>query len=475
MSLLTYSPGWISLAPPILSIAVALITRHVYFALGLFVWSASCLLSGGDLITGSIASVERMVKVLSDLDNIRILIASTLIGSVVNLAAYYGGGAGLAAWFEARKNAGTPRLARIVTGLVSMSIFLESNFALLVTGSVARPLCDRAKISPEKLSYILDATCAPKQIMIPINAWGAYIVGLLAAQGVASPTGLLWSSLAFNFYAIFALVLAAYVIVIDFNFPTMRAAEDRVRNGGPRVREGSRALVLDELAAPASTATQPRARNLVIPVAVMTAVVPIVLAISGGGSIMAGDGGKAVLWGVLAGTLASMMSLKLQKLATLRESFDVALKGVGAMVPMVLILTLAFAISSLQKELGTGLFLASLAKASMPVAWLPPLIFAIACFVAFSTGTSWGTFAVMIPIVMPMVASMGLHAPLLLAAALGGGIFGDHCSPISDSSLVASMASGCDHVDHVKTQLPYALLAAAFAMVAYFVAGLLFL
>jgi Na+/H+ antiporter NhaC len=332
----------------------------------------------------------------------------------------------------------------LLTIAVSAGIFLESTFSLLVSGSVARPLFDKCRISREKLAYIIDATCAPKLILIPLNAWGAYIAGLLLAQDVVNVNALLAGAVALNFYAILAILLVLAVVLTGWDIGPMREAERRVAEEGKLLRDGAEPMVSTDV-----TLTEPkegvplRAANMVLPILVMVVTVPIVLLMTGDGDVRSGSGSQAVLWGVIVGLMVAVMMFRLQGILTIKESTDHAMT----------------------RALGTGEFVAEAARRALNPGFVPALVFLLACFIAFSTGTSWGTFAIMIPIVMPMIEVLDLHPALAVAAALGGGIFGDHCSPISDTTIVASMASATDHIDHVRTQLPYALIAAGGATV----------
>jgi tetracycline resistance efflux pump len=210
---------------------------------------------------------------------------------------------------------------------------------------------------------------------------------------------------------------------------------------------------------------------MVLPIVTMVITVPIVLWITGDGDLMAGSGSKAVLWGVIVGLLIGATLYKAQGIFTVAESTELVIKGIQGLVPLVIVLSLAFTIGATTRALGTGVFVAQAAQATLPTAVVPAIVFLLACFIAFSTGTSWGTFGIMIPIVIPMIELLGLHPGLTVAAALGGGIFGDHCSPISDTTIVASMASATDHIDHVRTQMPYAVVAAIGAVALFLVAG----
>lgn len=466
--------GWLSILPPIVAIGLAIRTRQVYLSLGLFVWLGWTIMSGWNPVTGLVRAVDVFLTSVTDADNARVLMFSALIGAMITFTQASGGMDGFVRWAERRGLATSRRRVSLFTIAVSMMVFLESNFGLLVAGSAARPLADKVRISREKLAYLLDATCSPKCILIPLNAWGAYVIGLLVAQGVQSPVPLLVAALPLNFYAVLAIGLAVGVALTEWDLGPMREAERRVREEGKLLRDGARPMISAEVSAAHAPPGVPlRAANMVVPIAVMVATVPVVLWVTGQGDIMAGSGSKAVLWGVILGLLVASVAYRVQGVMSLGDLSEHTIRGIQALVPLVIVLSLAFAIGATTRALGTGVFMAQAAQAALPMFAVPAVIFLLACFIAFSTGTSWGTFAIMIPIVIPMVEILGLPAALTLAAALGGGIFGDHCSPISDSTIVASMASATDHIDHVRTQLPYALVAAGGAFVLFLVFGAL--
>ena len=464
--------GWLSILPPVVAIALAIKTREVYISLALFVWLGWTILNSWNPVVGLVVGVNTFLDAITSPGNARTLLFSALIGGIITLTQASGGMEGFIRWVEQRRLGESRRTVRLFGIGTSMLLFLESNFGLLVTGAVSRPLFDRAKISREKLSYILDATCAPKQLLIPINAWGAYIVTLLAAQGVADPNRVLISALSVNFYAILAIILVVFVAVTDWNIGPMREAERRVREEGKLLRDGAEPMMSSDVAMLAAKEGVPlRAMNMLLPIVAMVATVPTVLWITGDGVILNGSGSDAVLWGVIVGILLAAVMYRAQGIMTLREVTEYTIKGIQGLTPVVIVLALAFSIAGTQQALGTGVWLAQVAQANVNSGFVPAIVFVLACIMAFSTGTSWGTFAIMIPIVVPMAELLDLHVGLTLAAALGGGIFGDHCSPISDSTIVASLASASDHIDHVRTQLPYALLAAGGALVLYLGAG----
>ncbi|MBL7075822.1 sodium:solute symporter, partial [candidate division KSB1 bacterium] len=216
---------------------------------------------------------------------------------------------------------------------------------------------------------------------------------------------------------------------------------------------------------------KPRMINMLLPILFMALTVPVGLFITGEGNPMNGSGSTSVFWAVLVGLGVGAIAYRVQGIMNLREITDQFMKGTGGLVSLALLMVLAFAIGDTCKVLGTGTYVAGIAKAWVNPGLVPALIFLVSCFIAFATGTSFGTFAIMIPISVPMISLVGAHPGLVIGAALGGGIFGDHCSPISDTTIISSMASACDHIDHVNTQIPYALTAAGVALVLYLIAG----
>ena len=282
-------------------------------------------------------------------------------------------------WVEERQLGKSRRTVRLFGIGTSMVLFLESNFGLLVAGAVSRPLFDRAKVSREKLSYILDATCAPKQLLIPINAWGAYIVTLLAAQSVPEPNRVLISALTLNFYAILAIILVFFVGVTDWNIGPMREAERRIQEEGKLLRDGAEPMMSSDVSMLAAKEGVPkRAVNMLLPIIAMVATVPYVLWLTGDGVILNGSGSDAVLWGVIVGILLGAFIYRLQGIMTFREVTSYTIKGIQGLTPVVIVLALAFAIAGTQQALGTGIWLAQVAQASVNPGFVPAILFVIA-------------------------------------------------------------------------------------------------
>lgn len=339
---------------------------------------------------------------------------------------------------------------------------------------MSRPLFDRYRVSREKLAYLIDATSAPVCVMIPLNAWGAVIIGLVAGAGVDDAMATFVASIPYNLYAIVAIVLAAIVIATGLDLGPMRAAEARTRRGEllwptatPLIDTSEETLRDDE-----RPEEIPSAWFMMLPILTMIATMPLGLYVTGAGSLMRGSGSTAILWAVSTAIAVAWLMLLVSRRCTVNELMRVFMQGAGDLLPIAVILLLALALGDAAKLLGTGPYVAAVAGAAVPPVLLAPLVFLVSAFIAFSVGSSWGTFAIMIPIAISIATGLDLSVPLFLGAAISGAIFGDHASPISDTTVVASMAAATDHIDHVRTQLPYALLAAGIATLGFFVLGL---
>jgi Na+/H+ antiporter NhaC len=464
--------GWLSILPPLLAIFLAIKTKHVYISLVLGIWLGWTIIHSWNPVSGLIDTLGALVDVFKDEDNTRVILFSGLVGAIITFTQYSGGMKGFINWVVGKGLVRTRKSAGLLAWFLGFIIFIEANICVLVSGAVTRPIFDKLKISREKLSYILDSTSAPKCILIPLNAWGAFVIGLLVIQGVENPVRVLISSMPFNFYAIFALLIVLIVVVTEKDFGPMKKAEHRVRVENKLLRDGAEPLISTEVVTmEAKEGIPPRALNMILPVVTMVVMMPVVLLITGKGNLMEGSGSASVLWAVIAGLVVGAVAYRAQGIMKVKEITDIFMKGVGGLIPLASLMILAFAIGDICEALGTGPFVALAAKSTLNPGIIPTVIFLVSCFIAFSTGTSWGTFAIMIPIAVPMINIIGLHPGLIIAAVLGGGVFGDHCSPISDTTIISSMASAADHIDHVRTQLPYALTAAGFSILLFLIFG----
>lgn len=464
-------PTWTSVLPPILAIGLAIWSRQVYLSLAGGLWLAWTILESWNPLTGLASAIEGTIAVFGDPGDAKVIIFTLVIGAMIATIQASGGVLGFVRTLEERKWVDSAKRSQLVAWLAGVLIFIESNITVLVAGTVARPLCDRYRCSREKLAYIIDSTSAPICILIPLNAWGAYNLQLLEGLGVENALGVFIQSIAFNFYAFAAVLLVLMVILFDLNIGPMRKAEERTA-GGEVLWPDSTPMIDEEVL---STEPDPgipaRASNMIVPITAMVLFMPIGLWITGNGDIREGSGSTSVLWSVMVGLAMSWAMLLSQRIFNVDQLVKVALKGAGALVPLALILLLALALGDSIRDLGTGQFVAQVTAGTMPNFVYLPLLFVVSGGIAFSTGTSWGTFAIMLPIAVPAASTLGLPLAPFVAASLAGGIFGDHCSPISDTTIISSMAAATDHVDHVRTQIPYALIGGAVAIVCFAVLG----
>ena len=473
---------WIVLLPPILAIVLALWTKEVYLSLLAGLWLGTTILMGGNPILGLRELIDQIVAVFDDPGNTRILLFSLLVGGLIALVQASGGVSGFIEWASRRGWGQTRRGAELMAWATGMVIFVESSITCLITGAVNRPLFDRLRIPREKLAFYCDVTSAPVCMSIPLNGWGAFVLGLLAAQGITDgAVGLLASSLILNFYAIFAIVMGLVLALTGWRFGSMKRAEERAEQTGALLREGATPLVAEEIVElPPVAHSAHKARHLMIPIGVMVGMIFSGLYVTGNGQIMQGSGSTSVLWAVVAAIASAMVLYTLpgsgkdgSRLMKPTESMALVLKGSGGLVGMVLLVALAFALGQVSRALEMGPCIISVVGTGWPAWWLPAMVFLVGAFVSFTLGSSWTGFAILMPIALPLAEGLGISMPLMLGAVLSGGVFGDHASPLSDTSLIASMSAASDHVDHINTQLPYALLLAGFSVVAFLIAGLL--
>lgn len=486
--------GFWSILPPVIAIALAIKTKQVYIALLFGIWLGWIIISGGDFIGGTFDTVEALVAVFQEPSNTRTIIFSALVGALIVFIQRSGGVEGfiekvnhLLMYFEKKKKGKSRMIIQLFTFATGMLIFVESSISVLTIGALYRPVFDKLKISREKLAYLADSSSAPSCILIPFNAWGAYIMTLLAAQGFDQPFGALFKAFPYNFYPFLAILVAIAVIASQKDFGPMKKAEHRVKAEGKILPDGAQPMVSSDITLmETKEGIKPRALNMILPILTMVLMMPVMLAVTGWNAIDTvnlsffpkvfraigqGSGSSSVLYAVITSLLVCFILYRSQKIMKTGEMVDLALKGIGGLMPLALVMVMAFAIGNVCNTLGTGFYVAEVSRSWLTPHLVPVIVFVVSCFIAFATGTSWGTFAIMIAIAVPMAETLNTNIYLTIGAALGGGIFGDHCSPISDTTILSSMASACDHIDHVKTQLPYALFAGFMAAVMYLIVG----
>jgi Na+/H+ antiporter NhaC len=479
---------WWSLLPPAIAIVLALAFHDVLIALVVGVWIGTTMVAGGNPATGFLRFIDTNIRdALVDPDHMSIIVFSMLLGGMVGVMSRSGGTVGVVRALEPL--ATTPRRAQVVTWIMGVLIFFDDYSNTLIVGNTMRPVTDRHRVSREKLAFLVDATAAPVACVALVSTWIGYEVSLvgdaLAKSGSdLNPFSVFLSSLPFAFYPIFALATTLTVAVSGRDWGPMLRAERRARSGAV-LADGAQPLANYEESDLAPEEGAPcRWWNAAVPVVAVILSTLIGLYYTGVESLRAAgdtttslsriigssDPFTTLLWASMIGLTTAILLVVLQNILTVRQAVSAAVTGFKSMFLAFVVLTLAWSLGQVCSDLGTAVFIKGAVGPSLPTAALPVAIFLAAAAVSFATGTSWGTMAILTPLAVPLVLEASPHSHHVLAAAvasiLGGSVFGDHCSPISDTTILSSMASGCDHVDHVRTQLPYALFAASVAVLA---------
>jgi Na+/H+ antiporter NhaC len=470
--------GWLSVVPPLFAILLAIKTRQVFLSLFLGIVIGWVIIAEGNIFKGFELSIQSIIDVFKDAGNTRVVIFCALVGALISLTQANGGVQGFVDFIQKKNIVTTRKRASVFSFFVGCIVFIESSISCLVTGTIFHPIFEKFKISREKLAYICDTTSSPICILIPLNAWGAYVVSLLEKEsafgGLGDPVSLFLSTIPLNFYAILSVLFAGFIAFSYKDFGSMKKAEIRSLETGKTIADGSVPMISEDVASlKPKKGIKHRSLNMIIPILVMIIMMPVSLLITGNGNLTSGSGSTAVLWSVLTAIVVAGIISIVQRILTLKEVMDYTLKGISGLVPLAILMVLAFSIGETCRTLGTGIYVASLSKDFLNPSAIAPILFLTSAFISFSTGTSWGTFAIMIPIAVPTAVYADASLPLSIAAVLSGSVFGDHCSPISDTTIVSSMASACDHIDHVRTQMPYALLIAFFSALLFWFAGIL--
>jgi len=457
---------WLSVIPPLVAIVIVLWRKEVILALLMAVFSSELLLAyqhhSNVIFYAFIGSIERVISVFSSPGNARLLVFSLLIGALLAYVRNSGGVTAMVNKLVSKGIAKSKRQVGTVTMFTGMVIFIESNLSVLTAGILSRDLFDKFKMSRARLAFIIDSTSAPVCILVLLNGWGAYVLGLLNNYELEqSSMSVLWGTIPFNFYAIIALLMVAYTVVTDKVYGPLKQSELELH----QVEEKDKEYLKEELVKPT------KARFMVVPLLSMVLAMFFFMYWTGNGDITKGSGGESVLYATCFAVAVAYFLLLFSKRFSHKELVDVGFEGLSELLPLVTIVLFSLTLGASLKELGTGVFIAGFVGDNLPLILVVPMLFIVGGIISFSTGTSWGTFAILIPIGVPLIQSLGLPPSLVIAAILGGGVFGDHCSPISDTTCVSAIASGCDLLEHVKTQLPYSLFGGAVALIAYFIAS----
>ena len=462
--------GFLSLVPPLLTIALALITKNVFLSLFIGIMTGSFVLNGFAPLASINAGLYSIVDSMSQ-GNTIIIASCLIVGAVIHLMERAGGIDGFVNVVV--KNKGlikSKRGANLFTWILGLAIFTSGSLSCMVTSAVSRPVNDALKVPHEKSAFLVHTTSTPWCVLFPFSGWLASMAGYLISGGVseAESVSMLFSAVPFNFYCIMAIALTFLVSVLQKDVGPMAAAEKRAAETGllDDARHSAKAEVEVK-----TSGVKARACNLLAPIGVLIVVMFATLLITGKGNIMNGAGMQALLWSVVASLLTIIIMTVVQKVFTMEEAISEMFKGMSHMLPIAFILLFGFTMGTVVKGLDTGSYLSSLFQQFLTPALLPALTFLIAVLLSFATGTSMGTMAIMAVLALPMAFDMGISIPLVAGAMFGGSIFGDHASPISDTTIMTCATTGCDIIDHVKTQFPYCAGMAVVSFVMYIIFG----
>ena len=479
----------LSLIPPVLALVLVILTRRVLISLGAGIIAGALLLNGFDPIS-SLTQIFTIVAAIFYVDGaindweLYIIFFLLLLGMLASLIALSGGSRAFGEW--ALKRVKTRVGAQLVTVVLGIIIFIDDYFNSLTVGNVSRPLTDRHRISRAKLAYLVDSTSAPMCVISPISSWGAYIIAIIGGILMTHSVTQFQALQAFliivpmNYYALFAVLLVLAVAWFKLDFGAMKKHERLAIETGEVVDKAKGTPPGENM--DVQPVQNGKVRDLVLPIITLivgTIFFMIITGIQGteGTATLLEifentDVAAALVYGGLLGLAAAVILTLMKKVPA--KDFGIGLwAGIKSMLPAIYILIFAWTIIEIIGDLGTGAYLATLIDGTIPLALLPVIIFIVAGAMAFSTGTSWGTFGMMLPIAGDIAATLDITMLLpMLAAVLAGAIFGDHCSPISDTTILSSTGAGSHHIDHVITQLPYALLVALISIVGFLVLGI---
>ena len=469
-----YATIW-ALVPPVIAIALALITKEVYSSLFIGIVVGGLLYSNFSF-EGTINQVFSggFISVLANGYNMGIIIFLVLLGTMVALMNNAGGSAAFGRW--ASEHIKTRVGAQLATILLGVLIFIDDYFNCLTVGSVMRPVTDGHKVSRAKLAYLIDATAAPICIIAPISSWAAAVSGFVEGEDGLS---LFVSAIPYNYYAILTIVMMVGMVLLKTEFGSMAKFEQNALQGDLFSKEEHPFVGKDD-----NVDANPNGKVIDLVFPIIALIICCVIGMIWSGGFFAGEGfitafsGSDASVGLAVGSffalIITIIMYMVRRVLPFKKCMDCLIDGFRAMVPAILILTMAWTLKAMTDSLGAKVFVetAMQSTAGDLQKFLPAIIFLVGCFLAFSTGTSWGTFGILIPIVVGVFQNTN-HELMIIAisACMAGAVCGDHCSPISDTTIMASAGAQCDHVNHVSTQLPYAIVAAAVSFVSYLIAG----
>ncbi len=469
-----YATFWALLAP-IIAIVLALITKEVYSSLVIGIIVGGAIYAGGNF-EGTLVHVmsDGFIANVADSYNMGILIFLILLGALVAMMNKAGGSAAFGRWATAHiKSRVGAQLATIALGVL---IFIDDYFNCLTVGSVMRPVTDGHKISRAKLSYLIDATAAPVCIIAPISSWAAAVAGFARGAGAENGISLFIQAIPYNFYALLTIAMMIFLAVTGLDFGPMKKHEKNAKETGDLFTSGTKQAV-EEM----TVNEKGRVCDLIVPILILIISCVIGMIYSGGffsgesfvDSFSNSDASVGLAYGAFVAIIITVIFYLLRRVLSFKQIMESLPEGFKAMVPAIMILACAWTLKAMTDSLGAKIFISQLIEGSAAgfQALLPAIIFLIAVGLSFATGTSWGTFGILIPIVLSVFGAGEPITIVAISACMAGAVCGDHCSPISDTTIMASAGAQCDHLNHVSTQLPYALTVAGVSAVSYIIAG----
>ena len=473
-SISKYATFW-ALIPPIVAIVLALITKEVYSSLVIGIVAGGFIYAGGNFETAvNHVLFDGFVASLSDSYNMGIIIFLVLLGALVSMMNKAGGSAAFGRW--AAKHIKSRVGAQLATVALGCLIFIDDYFNCLTVGSVMRPVTDKQNISRAKLSYLIDATAAPICIIAPISSWAAAVAGFAKGAGADSGMSLFIQAIPYNFYALLTIAMMIFIAVRKIDYGPMKLHEMNAKLNGDIYTTGEKIDATEESVNPKG-----KVIDLILPVVVLIVCCVFGMIYSGGffdstGFIEAFSNSDASVGLVIGSAIAIVFAVVyflIRRVISFKEIMGSLPEGFKAMVPAILILTCAWTLKAMTDSLGAKIFISNIVESSAGSfqSFLPAIIFVIAVGLSFATGTSWGTFGILIPIVLSVFEAGNPLTIVAISACMAGAVCGDHCSPISDTTIMASAGAQCDHLNHVSTQLPYALTVAGVSFVSYIIAG----
>ncbi len=485
--------GFLSLLPPLVAIVLCFLTKEVLFSLFVGIWIGATMVAGWNPWNGFFSTFDTYVlRALVPKDggtwNMAVIIFSMTLAGAVGVMSRSGGTLAIAQ--SLAKRAKTPKGAQFFSWLMGLIVFFDDYANTLLVGNTMRPLTDSLRVSREKLSYIVDSTSSPVASWAIVSTWIGYELGLIQQAfeklGIQENAYLVFlKSIPYRFYCLSAVVMVLFIILLGRDYGPMYHAEVRARTTGKLLRDDAKPLASSELTKLYVPEGKPvRAINAWIPILTMIVATFVGLWYNGGGmekpltftgireAIGNADASLALIWSSFATSAVAIIMAVSQRILTLSQAFEAWVDGAKSLIIAVMILTLAWSIKGVCDDVKTAEYIINLSKGVLSPQIVPFVVFLVAIFVSFATGTSWGTMGILMPLAIPLAHALNASMIATIGAVLTGAVFGDHCSPISDTTIMSSMASVCDHMDHVSTQLPYALtVAVVAALLGYIPAG----